>query len=58
MEMEKLFAALIPVLCVIAFGPLFCQSMGTVADGKSAVQAPDGGSGSNQSKAPLCEAVR
>jgi hypothetical protein len=58
MEMEKLLAALIPLLCVIAFGPLFCESVGTVTDGKSAVQAPDGGSGSNQSKVPLCEAVR
>jgi hypothetical protein len=56
--MEKLFAALIPVLCVVAFGPLFCQSMDTVVHGESACEAPGDGSGPNQSKAPLCEVTR
>ena len=56
--MEKLFAALIPVLCVVAFGPLFCQNTGTVADRMSARQAPDGGSRSTQSKGSLCEVTR
>jgi hypothetical protein len=54
--MEKLFAALIPVLCVVAFGPLFSAKMGAVADRKSARKVPEGGSRS--AKVPLCEVTR
>jgi len=54
--MEKLLAALIPVLCVAAFGPLFSSNMGTVADRKSACERLDGGSSST--KGSLCEVTR
>jgi hypothetical protein len=54
--MEKLFAALIPVLCVVAFGPLFSAKIGAVADRKSADEAPEGGGRSGE--APLCEVSR
>ena len=54
--MEKLFAALIPVLCVVAFGPLFCQNMGASADRKAARQALEGEGRST--KGPLCEVTR
>jgi hypothetical protein len=53
--MEKLFAALIPVLCIVAFGPLFCQNMAAPVL-HSARQAPEGGSHSSQR--PLCEVTR
>jgi hypothetical protein len=56
--MEKLLAALIPVLCVVAFGPLFCPNMGTTADQNSARQAPDGGSRFAQRNGCLCEVTR
>ena len=55
--MEKLFAALIPVLCVGALGPLFYPAMGA-ADRKSARQTPEGVSCSNQRKGPVCEVTR
>ena len=33
--MEKLFAALIPVLCVMTLGPLFCELAGKVGLSKA-----------------------
>jgi hypothetical protein len=54
--MEKLFAALIPVLCVVAFGPLFCQNMGALAERNSARQAP--GDESRSAEGSLCEVTR
>lgn len=54
--MEKLFAALIPVLCVVAFGSLFRGNGGAFADLKSVREAPEGGNG--PVKWPLCEVTR
>ncbi len=33
--MEKLFAALIPVLCVMGLGPLCCQATGRIGGRKT-----------------------
>ena len=44
--MEKLFAALIPVVCVMALGPLCCQAAGKVVGRKAARQVLNTGSGS------------
>ncbi len=40
--MEKLFAALIPVVCVMALGPLCCQTAGKLAN-RQAARALDSG---------------
>lgn len=56
--MEKLFAALTSVLCVVAFGPLFCSNLGIAADGKSACETPEGGARSTRREGPLCEVTR
>jgi hypothetical protein len=39
--MEKLFAALIPVVCVMALGPLWCQATGKVVNRKASRQVVD-----------------
>lgn len=41
--MEKLFAALIPVVCVMALGPLYSQVAEKVALSKTSAQAPGAG---------------
>jgi hypothetical protein len=56
--MDKLFAALIPVLCVVALGPLFCSNMGAAADGTSACETPDAGAGSTRREGHLCEVTQ
>jgi hypothetical protein len=53
--MEKLLAALIPVLCIVAFGPLLCQNMAAPGR-KPARPALEGGSHSTER--PLCEVAR
>jgi hypothetical protein len=56
--MERLLAALIPVLCVVAFGPLFCSNTDMVADQTSASQVPGRENRSTRSKGSLCEVTR
>lgn len=51
--MEKLFAALIPVVCVMALGPLCCQAVGKVGNRKSPRQALDTGNGSTERESSL-----
>ena len=45
--MEKLFAALIPVVCVMALGPLWCQVAGKAVNRKASSQVLDTGNGSS-----------
>jgi hypothetical protein len=52
--MEKLFAALIPVVCVMALGPFCCQAAGKVANRKASRQVLDTGNGSADRES-LCE---
>ena len=49
--MEKLFAALIPVVCVLALGPLCCQAVGKAGNRKASRQALDTGTGSGEREA-------
>jgi hypothetical protein len=51
--MEKLFAALIPVVCVMALGPLCCRAAGKAVNRKASRQVLDAGSGSSDRES-LC----
>lgn len=52
--MEKLFAALIPVVCVMALGPLCCQAAGKAVSRKASRQVLDTGSGPTDRES-VCE---
>jgi hypothetical protein len=52
--MEKLFAALIPVVCVMALGPLWCQATGKVVNRKASRQVLQTGNGASDRES-LCE---
>jgi hypothetical protein len=51
--MEKLFAALIPVVCVMALGPLCCQAAGKAASRKASRQVLDTGNGATERDSSL-----
>lgn len=50
--MEKLFAALIPVLCVMALGPFCCQAAGKIG-GRKPPQLLDTGNGASDRESSL-----
>jgi hypothetical protein len=48
--MEKLFAALVPVLCVMALGPLCCQAAEKFAVSKMSAPTPGAGQPATERK--------